>query len=76
MSKVNFNYNGYDTTIQCKIGDKMCVCAFSNTKQDIWLISFLGIPEMRFTIPIHGIGVTSGKLYFNDDKHLYSFPLN
>ena len=23
MSKVNFNYNGYDTTIQCKIGDKM-----------------------------------------------------
>ena len=60
----------------CKIGDKMCVCAFSNTKQDIWLISFLGIPEMRFTIPIHGIGVTSGKLYFNDDKHLYSFPLN
>lgn len=60
----------------CKIEDKMCVCNFSGNKQDIWLISLLGIPEMRFTIPIYGVGAIGGKLYLNNDKHLYYFPLD
>ena len=59
----------------CMVGDRMCVYSLSSGKQDVWLVSLQGVPEIRLTIPIHGVGITGGQLYLNNADHLYYLPL-
>ena len=60
----------------CTVGDRICVYSPSSRRQDIWLISLQGIPEIQLTIPIRGIGIAGGRLYLNNDNYLYHLPLN
>ena len=59
----------------CMVGDRMCVYSPSARKQDIWLVSLQGIPEVQLTIPIHGVGIADGKLYLSNESRLYYLPL-
>ena len=47
----------------------------STSEQDIWLVSLQGIPEMKLTIPIRGVGIAGGKLFLSNDERLYYLPL-
>ena len=57
------------------VGDKICVYSASTSEQDIWLVSLQGIPEMKLTIPIRGVGIAGGKLFLSNDERLYYLPL-
>ena len=59
----------------CKVGDRMCVYSPSARKQDIWLVSLQGIPEVQLTIPVRGVGIADGKLYLSNESRLYYLPL-
>ena len=60
----------------CMVGNRMCVYSTSSSKQDIWLVTLQGIPEIQLTIPIHGVGIAGGKLFLNNDERLYYLPLD
>ena len=59
----------------CMVGDKMCVYSVSGNEQDVWLVSLQGIPEVKLTIPIRGVGIAGGKLFLSNDERLYYLPL-
>lgn len=59
----------------CMVGDKMCVYSVSGNEQDVWLVSLQGIPEIKLTIPIRGVGIAGGKLFLSNDERLYYLPL-
>ena len=59
----------------CMVGDKMCVYSVSGREQDVWLVSLQGIPEIKLTIPIRGVGIAGGKLFLSNDERLYYLPL-
>jgi hypothetical protein len=59
----------------CVVGDRMCVYSISANRQDVWLVSLQGLPEMRLTIPIHGVGIAEGKMFLRNDERLYYLPL-
>ena len=59
----------------CVVGDRMCVYSISANRQDVWLVSLQGLPEMRLTIPIHGVGIAGGKMFLRNDERLYYLPL-
>ena len=48
----------------------------TSRRQDIWLVSLQGIPEIQFTIPIRGVGIAGGKLFLNNDERLYYLPFD
>lgn len=60
----------------CMVGDRMCIYSNSNQKQDIWLTSLQGVPEIQLTIPIRRVGIAGGKLYLNNAERLYYLPLD
>ena len=60
----------------CMVGDRMCVYSPSSRKQDIWLTSLQGVPEIQLTIPIRGVGIAGGRLFLNNDDCLYYLPLD
>ena len=60
----------------CKVGDRMCVYSPSSRRQDIWLVSLQGIPEIQMTITIRGIGIAGGKLFLFNDDRMFSLPLD
>jgi hypothetical protein len=60
----------------CMVGDRMCVYSTSSRRQDIWLVSLQGIPEIQLTIPIRGVGIADDKLFLNNDERLYYLPLD
>ena len=60
----------------CMVGDRMCVYSPSARKQDIWLVSLQGIPEVQLTIPVRGVGIAAGKLFLSNESRLYYLPLN
>ncbi|MBP5782713.1 MAG: hypothetical protein J6W04_04155, partial [Bacteroidales bacterium] len=60
----------------CMVGDWMCVYSPTSRRQDIWLVSLQGIPEIQLTIPIRGVGIAGGKLFLNNDERLYYLPLD
>ena len=53
----------------------MCVYSVSGNEQDVWLVSLQGIPEIKLTIPIRGVGIAGGKLFLSNDERLYYLPL-
>ena len=59
----------------CMVGNSMCVYSPFCDQQDIWLVSFQGIPEIRMTVPIHNIGIADRKLYLSNSNSLYYLPL-
>ena len=59
----------------CMVGDRMCVYSRSSGVQDVWLVSLQGIPEIKLTIPIHGVRIARGKLFLYNNKGLYYLPL-
>ena len=60
----------------CMVGDRMCVYSPTSRRQDIWLVSLQGIPEIQFTIPIRGVGIAGGKLFLSNDERLYYLPFD
>ena len=48
----------------------------TSRRQDVWLVSLQGIPEIQLTIPIRGVGIAGGKLFLNNDERLYYLPLD
>lgn len=60
----------------CKVGDRMCIYSPTSRRQDVWLVSLQGIPEIQLTIPIQGAGIAEGKLYLINNERLYYLPLN
>lgn len=60
----------------CTVGEWMCVYSPSSRRQDIWLVSLQGIPEIRLTVPVRGVGIAGGKLYLNNNERLYYLPLD
>lgn len=59
----------------CVVGDRMCVYSISANGQDVWLVSLQGLPEMRLTIPIYGVGIAGGRMFLRNDERLYYLPL-
>lgn len=60
----------------CTVGDRMCIYSPTSRRQDIWLVSLQGLPEIQLTIPIRGVGIAGGKLFLNNDERLYYLPLD
>jgi len=60
----------------CMVGDRMCVYSETSDKQDVWLVSLQGMPEMQLTIPVRNIGIAGGKLFLSNSERLYYLPLN
>jgi hypothetical protein len=60
----------------CMVGDRMCVYSETSDKQDVWLVSLQGMPEMQLTIPGRNIGIAGGKLFLSNSERLYYLPLN
>ena len=60
----------------CMVGDRMCISSYAGGKQNVWLVSMQGVPELKLTIPVHRVGIAGNKLYLQNDRALYSIPLN
>lgn len=60
----------------CKVGDRMCIYSPTSHRQDIWLVSLQGFPEIQLTIPVRNVGITGGKLYLSNNERLYYLHLN
>lgn len=60
----------------CMVGDRMCVSSPYSRRQDIWLVSLQGMPEMQFTITLRGVGIAGGKLFLTNEDNLYYLSLD
>ena len=60
----------------CMVGDRMCVYSSSDSRrQDVWLITTQGVPEIQLLIPIREVGIAGGKLFLSNSTRLYYLPL-
>ena len=56
----------------CQQDARKCLHSLAGDRQEVWLVSQHGVPEIQFTIPVKGGGFSCGKLLLYNSYHLYT----